>query len=50
MDVLNCEKKSEKVYHCNDMAQVISKICDISRKQTFALKKEAAPAGDPQLC
>ena len=34
-----CKKESNKVFHCDDIAQRKSEICGISRKQIFHLKK-----------
>ena len=38
MDALRREKKMEKVFHCNDIAQRKSEICCISRRGIFSIK------------
>ena len=39
MDALKREKKNEKAFHCNHIAQIISEICVISRRQMFNIRK-----------
>ena len=43
MDTFKCKKEIDKVFHCNDIAQIIVETCGISRRQIFS-KKERAPA------
>ena len=38
LDALRREKKMEKVFHCNDIAQRKSEICCISRRGIFSIK------------
>ena len=35
MDILKRENKNCKVFNCNDVAQVISEICGISKKKIY---------------
>ena len=42
MDALKGKKVNDKIFHCNDVAQIIIEICGISRKQIFN-KRELAP-------
>ena len=34
-----CERENGKIFHCNDIGQVMSEICGISRKHFFTHKK-----------
>lgn len=38
MDALKHEKEIEKAFHCDDIAQIKSEICDISKRQMFSIK------------
>ena len=37
--VLKSEKENNKVDHCNDIAQIVSKICGIRRRQILNIKE-----------
>ena len=49
MYFLKFEKENDKVFHCNDIAPIKSKICSISERQNFDIKKELAPTGHLQV-
>ena len=38
MDALKFEKESDTIFHSNSIAQMISGICGISRRQVFNIK------------
>ena len=39
MDALKHEKKSDRVFHCNYIVQIIAEICSISRREIFKVKR-----------
>ena len=39
MDAFKREKKNDKVFHFNDIAQIIRGICGISKRQVFNINK-----------
>ena len=39
MNALKCEKENDKVFHCNDITQIINEICGISRRSFLNEKR-----------